>query len=37
MLSHAGDDSTRLFGIYNTVATLTGSLGALLALADARD
>jgi predicted MFS family arabinose efflux permease len=33
MLSHAGDDSPWLFGVYNTVATLTGSLGALLALA----
>jgi predicted MFS family arabinose efflux permease len=32
MLPHAGGDSTRLFGIYNTVATLAGSLGALLAL-----
>jgi predicted MFS family arabinose efflux permease len=32
MLSHAGGDTTRLFGTYNTVATLTGSLGALLAL-----
>ncbi len=35
MLSHvAGDqDVTRLFGTYNTVATLAGSLGALIALA----
>jgi predicted MFS family arabinose efflux permease len=33
MLSHASDDSTGLFGAYNTVATLAGSLGALLALA----
>ncbi len=33
MLPHAGGDSTRLFGTYNTVATLAGSLGALLALA----
>lgn len=35
MLPHAaGDhDPTRLFGTYNTVATLAGSLGALLALA----
>jgi len=34
MLPHvAGDqDPTRLFGTYNTVATLAGSLGALLAL-----
>ena len=32
MLSHAGGDVTRLFGTYNTVATLAGSLGALLAL-----
>ena len=32
MLPHAGRDSTRLFGTYNTVATLAGSLGALLAL-----
>ncbi|MDQ3876708.1 MAG: hypothetical protein M3322_14375, partial [Actinomycetota bacterium] len=33
MLAHAGgDDPTRLFGAYNTVATLAGSLGALLAL-----
>ncbi len=34
MLPHAaGDhDPTRLFGAYNTVATLAGSLGALLAL-----
>jgi predicted MFS family arabinose efflux permease len=35
MLAHAADgpDPTRLFGIYNTVATLAGSLGALIALA----
>src|SRR3982750_1628928 len=33
MLPHAGADTTRLFGIYNTVATLAGSLGALIALA----
>jgi predicted MFS family arabinose efflux permease len=33
MLPHAGGDATRLFGTYNTVATLAGSLGALLALA----
>jgi predicted MFS family arabinose efflux permease len=33
MLPRAGGDSTRLFGTYNTVATLAGSLGALLALA----
>jgi len=32
MLPYAGGDSTRLFGTYNTVATLAGSLGALLAL-----
>ena len=35
MLPHAasGPDPTRLFGTYNTVATLAGSFGALLALA----
>jgi predicted MFS family arabinose efflux permease len=33
MMPHAGGDSTRLFGLYNTVATLAGSLGALIALA----
>jgi predicted MFS family arabinose efflux permease len=33
MLPHAGGATTRLFGTYNTVATLAGSLGALLALA----
>jgi len=33
MLSHAGGDSAWLFGAYNTVATLAGSVGALLALA----
>jgi predicted MFS family arabinose efflux permease len=33
MLPHAGGDTTRLFGTYNTVAALTGSLGALVALA----
>ena len=33
MLPHAGSESTRLFGTYNTVATLAGSVGALLALA----
>lgn len=35
MLPHAAGDHnpTRLFGTYNTVATLAGSLGALLALA----
>src|SRR5207249_10903607 len=33
MLPHTGGDSTRLFGTYNTVATLAGSAGALLALA----
>ena len=34
MLPHAGGDhdTTRLFGIYNTVATLAGSAGALVAL-----
>jgi predicted MFS family arabinose efflux permease len=32
MLPHTGDDTTRLFGTYNTVATLAGSLGALVAL-----
>jgi predicted MFS family arabinose efflux permease len=34
MLSHAGGEhhATRLFGAYNTVATLAGSLGALIAL-----
>jgi predicted MFS family arabinose efflux permease len=32
MLPHAGGDTTRLFGTYNTVATLAGSLGALVAL-----
>jgi MFS family permease len=36
MLSNAAaGDPTRLFGTYNTVATLAGSLGALLALASA--
>jgi hypothetical protein len=29
----AEGETTRLFGFYNTIATLTGSLGALLALA----
>src|SRR5439155_18743495 len=33
MLPHAGGDPTRLFGTYNTVATLAGSLGALIAVA----
>jgi predicted MFS family arabinose efflux permease len=33
MLPHTGGDTTRLFGTYNTIATLAGSLGALLALA----
>ena len=35
MLPHAaeGHDPTRLFGTYNTVATLAGSLGALIAVA----
>jgi predicted MFS family arabinose efflux permease len=34
MLAHAADERTptRLFGTYNTVATLAGSLGALIAL-----
>jgi predicted MFS family arabinose efflux permease len=32
MLPHAGGGTTRLFGTYNTVATLAGSLGALIAL-----
>jgi MFS family permease len=32
MLPHTGGDTTRLFGTYNTVATLAGSVGALLAL-----
>src|SRR5947208_12178676 len=34
MLSHAADrqSATRLFGTYNTVATLAGSAGALIAL-----
>ena len=31
MLAHVPGDTTRLFGTYNTVATLTGSLGALAA------
>jgi predicted MFS family arabinose efflux permease len=33
MLPHAGGETTRLFGTYNTVATLAGSAGALVALA----
>jgi len=33
MLPHAAADPTRLFGTYNTVATLAGSIGALIALA----
>ncbi len=33
MLPHAGANPTRLFGAYNTVATLAGSLGALVAFA----
>jgi predicted MFS family arabinose efflux permease len=33
MLPHTGGEPTRLFGLYNTVATLAGSLGALIALA----
>src|SRR2546430_14055019 len=32
MLPHGGTDATRLFGTYNPVATLAGSLGALIAL-----
>jgi predicted MFS family arabinose efflux permease len=32
MLPRAGSDSTGLFGTYNTVATLAGSAGALVAL-----
>jgi predicted MFS family arabinose efflux permease len=32
MLPHADANTTRLFGTYNTVATLAGSLGALVAL-----
>jgi predicted MFS family arabinose efflux permease len=31
MLAHVPGDTTRLFGAYNTVATLAGSLGALAA------
>ena len=33
MLPHTGPHTTRLFGTYNTIATLAGSLGALIALA----
>jgi MFS family permease len=33
MLPHAGPDPTRLFGIYNSIATLAGSAGALIAIA----
>lgn len=33
MLPHTSGDPTRLFGTYNTVATLAGSIGALIALA----
>src|SRR5205814_5388102 len=33
MLPHTGANTTRLFGAYNTVATLAGSLGALVARA----
>ena len=33
MLPNTGSDVTRLFGTYNTVATLAGSAGALIALA----
>ena len=32
MLPHTGGDTTRLFAVYNTIATLAGSLGALAAL-----
>jgi predicted MFS family arabinose efflux permease len=32
MLPHSGGDPTRLFGIYNTVATVAGSVGALVAV-----
>ena len=32
MLPHAESDTTRIFGTYNTVATLAGSGGALLAI-----
>ena len=32
MLPQSGSEATRLFGVYNTVATLAGSLGALIAL-----
>jgi MFS family permease len=32
MLPHGGGDPTRLFGIYNTVATVAGSVGALVAV-----
>jgi MFS family permease len=35
MLPHAARDATRVFGTYNTVATLAGSGGALLAVAGA--
>ena len=35
MLPHAGPDPTRLFGIYNSVATLAGSAGALIAIVGA--
>jgi len=33
MLPHTSSDTTRIFGAYNTVATLAGSCGALIALA----
>jgi predicted MFS family arabinose efflux permease len=33
MLPNTGSDPTRLFGTYNTVATLAGSAGALIAIA----
>jgi MFS family permease len=35
MLPHAARDATRVFGTYNTIATLAGSGGALLAVAGA--
>src|SRR5207244_9395602 len=33
MLPHTAPDATRIFGTYNTVATLAGSAGALIAIA----
>jgi predicted MFS family arabinose efflux permease len=33
MLPHAAANTTRIFGTYNTIATLAGSLGALIAIA----